>query len=139
MYTSMHNAQEHAHSKQYANFIRFCEHTSAITDSFIPSQNEPKRKKKKKQPCELCLAKEQLKMYESVIVDNLTNMKVKEMENDIRRNVYSYKASYQEAILKSMITMIQFAFVLISAIKINIHSSSIFHSFTILKQLYLVT
>lgn len=64
---------------------------------------EPKKKKKKQQPCEMCLVKEQLQLYESVIVDNLTNLKVKELENDIRKDVYSYKAPYQEAILKSKI------------------------------------
>lgn len=50
--------------------------------------------------CELCLAKQQLQMYEGVIVDSITNVKIR--ENDVRRDVYSWKAPYQEAILKSM-------------------------------------
>lgn len=76
---------------------------------FDSQAQQPKRKKSKKEPCELCLAKEQLKVYEGVIVDNLTNMKAKEMEQDIKRDVYSYKAPYQEAILKSKISYIPFA------------------------------
>lgn len=52
------------------------------------------------EPCELCLAKQQLQMYEGVIVDSITNVKIR--ENDVRRDVYSWKAPYQEAILKSI-------------------------------------
>lgn len=51
--------------------------------------------------CELCLVKQQLKMYEGVIVDSVTEQNVKIRENDTRRDVYSWKAPFQEAILKS--------------------------------------
>lgn len=49
----------------------------------------------------MCMAKEQLRSYESVIVDHISNVKMMELENDVRREVYSYKVPYQEAILKS--------------------------------------
>lgn len=49
----------------------------------------------------MCLAKEQLQMYESVIVDHISNVKIKDLENDVRKDVYSYKVPYQEHILKS--------------------------------------
>lgn len=54
------------------------------------------------EPCELCLVKQQLKMYESVVVDSVTEQNVKLRDNDAQRDVYSWKAPYQEAILKSM-------------------------------------
>lgn len=55
------------------------------------------------EPCELCLVKQQLQMYEGVIVDSVTNQNVKIRDNDVeRRDVYSWKAPYQEAILKSI-------------------------------------
>lgn len=53
------------------------------------------------EPCELCLVKQQLKMYESAIVDSVTEQNVKIRENDTQRDVYSWKPPYQEAILKS--------------------------------------
>lgn len=49
----------------------------------------------------MCMAKEQLRSYESVIVDHISNVKMMELENDVRREVYSYKVPFQEAILKS--------------------------------------
>lgn len=54
------------------------------------------------EPCELCLAKQQLKAYEGVIVDSITEQNVKIRENDSQRDVYSWKPPHQEAILKSM-------------------------------------
>lgn len=65
-------------------------------------QRSAKRQKNKKS-CELCLAKEQLKRYESVIVDTITNMKIGMRDNDeqARGDVCSWKAPYQETILKS--------------------------------------
>lgn len=53
------------------------------------------------EPCELCLVKEQLKMYESAIVDTKTEQNVKLRDVETQRDVYSWKAPYQEAILKS--------------------------------------
>lgn len=53
------------------------------------------------EPCELCLAKQQLKMYECVIVDSVTEQNVKIRDNDTQRDVYSWKPTHQEAILKS--------------------------------------
>lgn len=61
----------------------------------------------------MCLAKEQLKSYESTIVDQISNVKMKELENDVRRDVYSYKIPYQEAILKSK-SLIHLVYVSIS-------------------------
>lgn len=52
------------------------------------------------EPCELCLVKQQLKEFESVIVDSLTEVNVKIRETDVDRDVYSWKPPYQEAILK---------------------------------------
>lgn len=49
----------------------------------------------------MCRVKEQLKSYESVIVDNISNLKMSDLENDVRKDVYSYKIPYQEAVLKS--------------------------------------
>lgn len=40
-------------------------------------------------------------MYEGVIVDSVTEQNVKIREIDTQRDVYSWKAPYQEAILKS--------------------------------------
>ncbi|XP_055320162.1 E3 ubiquitin-protein ligase SHPRH [Sitodiplosis mosellana] len=67
----------------------------------------PRRKKKKKESCEMCLAKEQLKAYESVIVDHISNVKMIELENDVRKDVYSYKIPYQEAVLKIILSHIR--------------------------------
>lgn len=49
----------------------------------------------------MCRVKEQLKSYESVIVDHISNVKMSDLENDVRKDVYSYKIPYQEAVLKS--------------------------------------
>lgn len=62
-------------------------------------EQQPTKRRKTNGLCELCLAKQQLQMYESVIVDSITNVKIR--ENDGRHDVYSWKAPYQEAILKS--------------------------------------
>lgn len=53
------------------------------------------------EPCELCLVKQQLKMYEGVIIDSVTEQNVKLSDTDTQRAVYSWKTPYQEAILKS--------------------------------------
>lgn len=53
------------------------------------------------EPCELCLVKQQLKMYEGVVIDRETEKNVKLRDNDTQRDVYSWKPPYQEAILKS--------------------------------------
>lgn len=67
---------------------------------------EPMAKKRKTQIkkdglCEMCEAKEQLRTYERMIVDYISNAKIRELEVGKTREVYSYKIPYQEKILQS--------------------------------------
>lgn len=62
----------------------------------------PAKKRKKKDICDLCLAKLQMEAYECVLFD------MKLIENAAVNTRGSWKHSYQEAILKSKIQNLWF-------------------------------